>query len=196
MEKAESSSPLAKRRLFVGTFLQAEDQARLGVLKASAPRLSAFWERKLRFVLPAKLHLTWLFIGEVDEDAANEASARLADALKSFRRLSLSYDRAVFWPSPRGPRQFVLLAETVPPEVLAMAQAISSSLKWLAGKDDRPFVPHITLLRFGPGHRRALAVPEWLQIADLLPVHQSIEEVCLIESCQTGYRILRRFALC
>jgi 2'-5' RNA ligase len=79
-------------RLFVGTFLQAAERDQIAELPAQFPQLSQIINRKIRWVKPKKLHMTWLFLGEVEEALIGTINQKLekcvadfADAVRSGR---------------------------------------------------------------------------------------------------------------
>jgi 2'-5' RNA ligase len=72
-------------RLFIGTFLQAVERDQIAELPAQCPQLSQLINRKIRWVKPKKLHMTWLFLGEVKEGAIESISQRLEQCVADFR---------------------------------------------------------------------------------------------------------------
>jgi len=179
------------RRLFVGTFLSDSQKAHLGEIRRSNDRLVADWQRKLRWVRPVKLHLTWLFLGEVKGTLVPEVESRLASMLSEQPGGRIIYDQAEFWPSPGKARQLVLTASVIPDPVANLGKTIRAGLSELAAKPDaRDFRPHITLLRFGDSTapaqtqspRQRLKFPDWLDLRQFLPITQEIQSVVLLES--------------
>ncbi len=195
---------MSTRRLFVGTFLTPEQQQALGSLKGHRDDLSRLWHRKLRFVNSLKLHMTWIFLGDVEEENLAAVTEALAEATTGRKRSAIVYDGIDFWPSPGKPRQLVMTSRAVPDEMVALAGEIRRSLKPFAARpDDRAFRPHITLLRFdsAPGaHARGrLSLPEDLHLERVLPLAHKIDDVSLIESHlgsgQDEYEVLKSFPL-
>ena len=173
----------AKRRLFVGTFLPEADKQRLGALKEHGERLGAEWKRKLRFVREDKLHLTWLFLGYVEEQSIDEIKQRLGVLVKGQGPFHLDYTKGVFWPNARFPGMLVLVPDAVPPAVAEFAALVKKELKEFLQKDEhRGYRPHITLIRMDSGPRMRMDIPEWFPLSERLPIHHSIKQVDLIES--------------
>ncbi len=133
-------------RLFVGLPLPAECRpvlARLACSLASFP---------VRPVKPENVHLTLLFLGEVDSGRLPS----LLDALASLRfapfplvTTRFGFFSSVFW-----------LGVSLTPELSSLDGLVRRSLAPFAFREDRPFSPHLTLARFrrlgGEDRRRLL----------------------------------------
>lgn len=203
------ASELSRRRLFVGTFLSAEQQELLGRLKGASERLAADWGMRLRWVKPVKLHMTWIFLGSTEAGLIPDISGRLAAMVSEHGPMETSYDRVEFWPSARKPRQLVMIPSVVPEALRGLSDRIRTELAEFCEKpEDRPFRPHLTLLRFdhhdqsGRGKRpenRRLDLPHWFDPADFLPLVHEIRQVSLIESHMgkgnDDYEVLEDFRL-
>jgi RNA 2',3'-cyclic 3'-phosphodiesterase len=145
-----------KRRLFVGTFLPKSDQDSLGELQEHSEKLAAEWQRKLRWVRPEKLHLTWVFLGSVDEDYIPEIQSKLTALLAEQPPLDVVYSKPTFWPGPKHARTFVLTPDTVSDEVMNLADRIKRDMKPYAEKIEPKYRPHITVMRFDGNTRGRL----------------------------------------
>lgn len=191
-------------RLFIGTFLSAQQQDHLGRLRDQNDRLTSLWNQKLRWVKSKKLHLTWLFLGEVKEDLKPKIIDRLSTLISSKSSLTITYDHAQFWPTPSKARQLVLTSQVVPSVASELAMDIRYKLADLVSKpDDHPFRPHITLLRFDSHHQHPPHIPPQLpdfpELDQTLPLLHTIESISLIEShlgaVQDDYQTLESFNL-
>ncbi len=189
-----------KKRLFVGTFLTEADQQRLGALRQYDERLCETWKRKIRFVAAEKLHLTWLFLGNVEEESVAEIESRLSKIVQRHEHLTLNYERAAFWPNDKRPRSLVLVPPNVPPAVHSLASDIKTELREFLEKEDKHgYRPHVTLMRFGEGPRLRIQLPDWVPLERQLPLVHSIGQIDLIEShmgqAKQSYVSTRSFAL-
>lgn len=105
---------MEKARLFVGTFLDAESAAVVSKLKQLNGDLSMRWRLKARFVPLPKLHLTWLFIGDVERTLIETVKTDLKKTIEKWkensqnRSFDIQYDCADVWPSLKSPRVLVL----------------------------------------------------------------------------------------
>jgi 2'-5' RNA ligase len=175
-------------RLFVGTFLAPDQQERLAQLASEDEKLGGLWHRKLRWVKPKKLHLTWYFLGTVEDPAIPAIKERLLEAVSELPGSALRYDTLEIWPSAKMPRQFVLTPSVVPDEVNNIVGNVRTSLKGLVPDPDyKTFKPHITLMRFDrlPANRpkgSPVNIPADFPPPEILPIEHRIASVCLIQS--------------
>lgn len=171
------------RRLFVGTFLSPGQQEALKHLSEHRDELENLWHCRARIVKPVKLHLTWLFLGDV-EGKLDEIRAKLQPTVSKFSRLSINFDQIEFWPSAKRSRMVVMTPSLVPDAVKEIAAEIESQLKSYVSKPGhREYRPHITLARLEREtfKANALELPDWL-VSKSVPVTQRIEKIELIES--------------
>lgn len=121
----------------------------------------------LRWVRPEQLHLTLRFIGEAPPEQLPVLTSALAEvAVPAF---DLQTDGCGFFPDERRPQVFWL--GLVPaPELLRMQAEIETALlaAGLPG-ETRPFVPHLTLLRFNVRPRPELPAEIGRNFAGLPP---------------------------
>jgi len=130
-------------RLFFALWPDAATRHRLGQLaqQVAGPR-----ERP---VANRNLHLTLAFLGGIDHNRL-DAVHKAADTVATDT-LSVTLDTLELWPRPR----IICLTPSAPPNSL---QTLVSDLTGALGLrnlpvDDRPFKPHVTLLRHAdPNH--------------------------------------------
>jgi 2'-5' RNA ligase len=156
-------------RLFLGTFLPEEVKARISLVQTNNSELGAHWQCRIRWVQPAKLHLTWLFLGEVDKErlgALEEAMAGLQPGLGSASELV--YDRLEVWFGRGLPRHLVLVPSQLPPEFMRATSHVRTKLVDFVAGDFRQQArdqlrPHVTLMRFqkldGKSHQLPVVAP-------------------------------------
>jgi 2'-5' RNA ligase len=124
-------------RLFVGLGMPDGVAARLSIMCAGVP--GATW------VEPANLHLTLRFIGEVEEQDAEEIDALLA----GVEAPAFSIELAGVNTFGEGAKARSIHASVVPSAELAHLQAKIESAVVRAGRppETRKFTPHVTLAR-------------------------------------------------
>ncbi len=168
-----------RQRLFLALWPDGETRARLAALtRRLKPHVQG------RATPAAKLHLTLAFLGAV----APQQHRRLCQRLNRlpFTPFTLQLDHLGYWPRP----QVVWLGRCRPPHPLAdWIEALRQTLRELAlPVEQRPFVPHVTLLR--KVHHR----PPPLEID---PIPWAVHDFVLVESHLTprgaDYRILQRW---
>jgi 2'-5' RNA ligase len=170
-----------RRRLFVGTFLPEVDRAAVYVDPDSADKLATLWGRKIRWVRPDKLHLTWLFLGGVEEERIPDLSLKIEEVVRDFGPMEIEYSKFTLWPHARNARTFVLQPESAPEKVMRLGETIKKELKGYAERLDLKYRPHLTLARMDSTSKR-VEVPDWFPVRKNLPLVHKIDRVDLIES--------------
>lgn len=170
-------------RLFVATYLSPEGVQRVQELArgnelpgdANKP-LSEKWNARVRWVTADKLHLTWLFLGDVVEELVGELTDALGESVAYLASRShpgslggspgslnsmaeLVYDHFELWPSPRKARLGVIVPSSVPENIVELAQSISNNLSRFLTPEQREatrrqFKPHLTVMRLSPSTRK------------------------------------------
>jgi len=142
---------MATRRLFIGLMAGAAQEA------ISQYQLHYDWPATVRPTAPPQLHLTLLFLGNVELDVERRLSAALASV--PMAPLSLRLTRADPFPGgisvlkPGENRSLELLQG----DIAALVQPLGLSI------DPKPWVPHATLARKAQGCVPPQAAPaiEW-----------------------------------
>ncbi len=204
-------------RLFVGSFLEGPEAERISAItKARASQISSGFlpgqqiEFKIRALPKEKLHMTWLFLGEVNSIAVEELTRQLASTLTQLKEklsrsaFELSYDHLSLWPSEDKARVVVLRPSMPPPEVSLIDSEIRAALSTFQENEEvyPQFNPHLTLFRVSPAAdlrsidllaTQALAPEENDSkiSAAIFPVKQTItiDGIRLIKS-ENGYTII------
>lgn len=133
----------------------------------------------------SNLHVTLVFLGNIDsckQSAITQAAAKIV-----IRPMSLLFNRLSYW---KKPAVVCLLAEQVDPAVSSLVSQLSMSARQLGIElDERPYKPHVTLLR------KAKSQVD----IDFNPIHWHADSFCLVESCSTPtgveYRVIERWAI-
>ncbi len=164
-------------RLFFA--LWPDDQTRLELV-----RLCRSIETKgFRPVQPQKVHVTLVFLGNVD--AASELLVNNSVADVTAKPFVLTFDQLSYW---RRPRVLCLTCSQTPDEAKALVAALNTKVAGCGLQaDTRPYKPHITLAR----HAR------YLPDISFKPIIYRADSFCLVESCSepggANYRVKQRW---
>ncbi|MGR9114470.1 MAG: RNA 2',3'-cyclic phosphodiesterase [Gammaproteobacteria bacterium] len=129
------------------------------------------------------LHVTLTFLGNVDtetEHALTEAAAGI-----TVSEMAITFDRVEFW---RKPGILCLSSLNPDPAVTALAMHLTSlAAEFGVPVDERPFAPHVTLIRKAKR-------PSQIEFE---PIIWPAESFCLVESCTlpegVEYRVIKRW---
>jgi 2'-5' RNA ligase len=198
-------------RLFVGSFLTDEGIERLARLSAENQQLAETWRAKIRWTRGEKLHITWVFLGEVHSEAIPDLISELQTAIDSLasvlKPLTISYDTIELWPNERQAALAVLTPSSPPNDTFKLVDAVKRAVgKFISPTQKqhefKTFRPHLTLLRFSDGQRRRSPLPKTSDVIidkTILPVVHEIRDLHLIESApgskSNEYRSLAQFSL-
>lgn len=110
---------------------------------------------QVKWVEPGNLHLTLLFLGEVDEREVPPVCQAVAGACAKQPAFTMTVESAGCFPNPRRPRVLWVGLSTGSQEVCALHDALEPPLLELGcyRREDRKYTPHITLgrLKTDPG---------------------------------------------
>ena len=159
-------NPADTTRLFFA--LSPDEATRLKLARLNL----ALAAKGYRPVPPQNLHVTLVFLGQVDVATACLIKHGVKDI--SVPPFALTFDRLSYWPQPK----VLCLTGTQIPDELSMlvaaltCEAASCGLK----TDTRPYQPHITLVRPAPN----------LPDITIEPLLWHADAFCLMESCSTA----------
>jgi RNA 2',3'-cyclic 3'-phosphodiesterase len=102
-----------------------------------------------KWVEPSNLHITLLFLGEVDAREVPDVCRAVSEAATDFAPFSLSIVGAGAFPSPRHPRILIAQVAEGAQQLIDLHDAIELRLLDLGSyrREDRPFKPHVTIGR-------------------------------------------------
>ena len=144
-------------RLFLATLLSEANISSLQAVRNSLVKLASLNPDSLRWTIDSKLHLTWLFLGSLNEAGLIQVQKSLKDFParndNRFKTPTLSFDKAEIWHSHGVPRHLVLTPSLIPLEFDHLAAQIRDS--FLPFVEDafrlqaqRAPRPHVTLAHF------------------------------------------------
>lgn len=136
---------MARIRTFIAVDLGQKLRDRCVAMQENLAKLGA----SLKWVEPDNLHVTLLFLGEVDERAVPEVCAAVAAVCVQHDTFTLSVEKVGCFGSPRRPRTLWAGVGEGATELIALHDALEPPLLDLGcyRREERPFTPHITLGR-------------------------------------------------
>ncbi len=143
-------------RAFIAIDIPEEATAAIAAVQAQLRSIgvAAGWSR------PAGLHLTLKFLGEVPADRATEIVQALTLALGGMERFRLCLAGVGAFPNPASARVVWLGIAGDTGRLVALQAAVERVMVGLGlARDDRPYVPHLTLGRI----RRIRNRDAWLK---------------------------------
>jgi 2'-5' RNA ligase len=110
---------------------------------------------RARWVDLDNLHLTLLFLGEIDETCVPDLTAKLRAAFARYSPLPLRLEGGGTFP-PGRPGRVAWVGVESPPELLALQADVTQAAVEALGfePEDRPYHPHATLARCPDPWRR------------------------------------------
>jgi RNA 2',3'-cyclic 3'-phosphodiesterase len=136
---------MSRLRTFIALELDDDLRSRLVTLQQVLARTGA----DVKWVEPNNLHVTLLFLGEVDERALNDVCKTVANSCAAISPFALSIDRVGSFGNPRRPRTLWAGVGTGHEEMIGLHEAIEKPLLNLGcyRREDRAYTPHITIGR-------------------------------------------------
>lgn len=151
-------------RLFFALWPDDETRQSLARLSQSIPA------KEFKWVQPHNLHVTLVFLGQVD--AATGLSLKQSVADISAQPFELTFDKLSYWSRPKI--LCLTCLQPAPEEAMILASALTAAAANCGLQTDtRPYIPHITLAR----HAR------YLPDVKFEPIVWRTEAFCLAESC-------------
>lgn len=132
-------------RLFIGTFFDCENL--FDVIDTS--KIFEPVKDILEPVAKNNIHLTWKFLGNVEQDKIKSLKEELIEVKSLKPQIKLKFDSIGIWPKSKKPKVLVLKGDKFPEELFDIYRKINISLKKLElVNDTKSFIPHITIARF------------------------------------------------
>ena len=138
-------------RLFVG--IEVSKDVRLTVSQIQAALSPALNRQGVRLVKPEKVHLTLLFLGNVDETKVSEILPLLDHAAK-VGDFSIQLRELGVFPTERRPG-VVWIGVDGGQQLLELQTVVTAALEPYTEKNDsRGYSPHLTLARISPASQK------------------------------------------
>lgn len=171
---------MARLRTFIGIDPGKPIRDRMVALQKTFARTGA----QVKWVEPFNLHLTLLFLGEVDQRAVPSVCQAVADGCREHSAFALTMAGTGSFPNPRRPRTLWVGVRDGAEDVVAIHDALEGPLLELGcyRREERRFTPHITLGRVkGDCDDDALAA-ELARQADWAGGETTVREIQVLSS--------------
>jgi RNA 2',3'-cyclic 3'-phosphodiesterase len=135
-------------RLFTAVELEPEIRDRIADVQSRMARSLDTGRTGLRLVRPAQLHLTLVFLGEIEDSRVPAVVAAMSDDLP-VATFDIEFSTAGVFP-PRGPARVLWIGvRRGARELTRLFDAVSDRLTSVGlPRETRPFAPHLTLGRW------------------------------------------------
>jgi RNA 2',3'-cyclic 3'-phosphodiesterase len=136
---------MARLRTFIGVDIGKAIRDRAVALQETLAEAGT----DVKCVEPENLHVTLLFLGEVEDRTVPAVCQAVANATREHAPFPLSIERAGCFPNPRRPRILWIGVGEGTQELVALHDALEPPLLNLGcyRREERKYTPHITLGR-------------------------------------------------
>jgi 2'-5' RNA ligase len=136
---------MARLRTFIAVDLGKAIRDRAVALQEALARVGT----EVKWVEPENLHVTLLFLGEVEDREVPAVCRAVAECAARQAAFPMTIERAGCFPNPRRPRTLWIGVGQGTQELCALHDALEDPLLELGcyRREDRPYTPHITLGR-------------------------------------------------
>jgi len=137
----------------------------------------------LKKVNPENLHVTLVFLGNVDTESEKMLKQHVSDI--KVEPFVLHFDQLAFWSKPRI---LCLVTQHYDEQLLMLFNALKSKVEQCGIKiEKRPYMPHVTIAR---------KAGELIE-AETFSIDWPAQSFCLVESCGTAdgvrYQVIQRW---
>jgi len=191
MQGAEVSNNPEQIRCFIAIELPEDATRGLARLKKKLEREE---HKFVKWVDPGGIHLTLKFLGNIPSKRVTEITEAMEEAAQGISRFHLEISGLGAFPSLRQTRVFWVGIGGEVDKLSRLAQNIESALSAIGfAKEERSFVPHLTLARI----RQGASPPERRDFGELVgstifedKYHVEVEAISLMRSQLTPARAI------
>ena len=151
---------IKKIRLFIGTHVEFPI-----ISEENITKLYEYFPCPMKFIEKPNIHLTWKFIGEIENEKLYEIQAIVEEVIEKRFDILINFDKFEIWPSGKRPSLMVLTGKDLNNNATKLYQKLDKKLEKLKiPREKRNFLPHITIARFKIKQRpvEKFVLPEWL----------------------------------
>lgn len=158
-------------RLFLGTFLNKELLDNIPFLE-----IEKLFNEDLKPIKKENIHMTWVFLGEVNESKTRTLQEIMEKHKNIFEGLMFKSSSLDFWPKKKSPRLIVLSGEL---NKKVDFSNLLQEIKTICNPDMKEdFLPHITIARF----KKDRTISKKIVLPQIKNFNWKIKEIALIQS--------------
>jgi RNA 2',3'-cyclic 3'-phosphodiesterase len=188
---------MARLRTFIAVGLDQAIRDRTVALQETLSATGA----DVKWVEPENLHLTLLFLGDVNDRDVLDVCRAVTDTCKTLPAFPMSVETTGCFPNPRRPRTLWVGVGEGTQEVCAVHDALEKALLKLGcyRREERRYTPHVTLGRVKSEEADDKLIAALAKNAGWKGGHETVREV-LVMSSELGpkgptYSVLSRAKL-
>jgi len=154
------NSEIKKVRLFLGSYVNSD----IIYSSLDSEKLEQDLNCSMKFVEKENIHLTWKFIGDIEQDKVDKIISTIQEIISSPLNIEVKFQEFAIWPNGRLPRQLVVTGIDLNSEGIKLYKELNKDLvKFGIDKEKRSFNPHITVARFRVKEKlkESIILPEW-----------------------------------
>jgi 2'-5' RNA ligase len=161
-----------QRRIFIGISLPDDVKKRLN------QRIEKWKEIPIKWSLPDNFHLTWSFLGFINDESLAEVCLAVKEAAQNFESFDVNFEGIGVGPDPENPK-IIWLFGGANEELRKLQTDIEKSLDIFVS-ERKEFKPHITLGKIDKAKWKALS--EKPKIGESFKISIPVESVDVFES--------------
>lgn len=186
-----------RHRIFIAINLPENIKEKLGKYSQKWPNLPAKWTK------PENLHITLVFIGDINEERILEIKKAIACVVKEQKPFFMALNQVCYGPLKiMPPRMVWLIAEKSQEYALLckkLEKVLSESTKISFRPERNELTPHVTLARIKEWQWQRIEPDERPEIEEFIDLKFQVESIDLMESIlkRIGpeYKILESYQL-
>jgi len=168
----------------IRSFLAFELPIEMKTTVSEVSRESRSLFKEVRWVDPAKIHLTVVFLGNIAEDQIDPLGRSVAAICREHAPFQIALKGVGYFGSRRHPRVLWMGLNGDIDRMEIFRNALQETLRPYGIKtENRPFRPHLTLGRFKKGERPGTVLDEFIdRYRESSSPAEKLEELCLFKS--------------
>lgn len=172
-----------RRRIFIAINLPLEIKEKLASYSKKWPELGS----AVKWVKKENLHITLFFLGYLNEEQIAKVCEIVREAVKRCKPFSIALKKVSYGPNQKMPPRLIWAQSEKSKELLNIQNNLKksfleSSISFLKEKEDRDFIPHITLGRVKSFQWQRIEPEERPEIDEDIDLSFEVNSIEIMES--------------